>query len=227
VHAAACWVSGLRRFLQPLVVVSRRVDHLRRCFLSFVLLSAEGCGDECLQDPSPYAFDEPGPWGATPAQVFGDVEGPASGTLTWIGPSLEEDLDPALAKTEVSLELTFDTNSVAGIRNGLTCDGELEMDATMTIATADGSLDESIPLVLMAQPGSKHLTAIVDLTSYDFAGTLELTPGWTKHEMLLSLSWDGDGRLMGAMQTGDALDTQALQDPDTKSGVYALISASG
>jgi hypothetical protein len=93
----------------------------------------------------------------------------------------------------------------------------------MTIATADGSLDESIPLVLTAQPGSKHVIAMVDLTDHEFAGTLELTPGWTKHEMLLLLSWDRDGRLTGAMQTGAALDTQAIEDPDTRSGPYAVI----
>jgi hypothetical protein len=178
-----------------------------------------------MKEPSAYAFDEPGPWGDSPAGVFGYTEEPVTGTLQWIGPVTEGELDPALAETAVTLELTLDTSSAAGVRNGLTCEGELEIDATLSIITTDGALDESIPIVLKTGAGSNLVSATVDLTDYDFAGTLELSPAWTNHEMRLSLSWGRDKRMIGVMQTGGALEAQS--DPDANSGFYAVIFASG
>jgi hypothetical protein len=192
--------------------------------LSFVLLFAGGCGDECQQDPTAYAFDERGPWGETPADLFGHTEASMSGRLTWFGPLIEEEIEPDVAETSVTLELTLDPSSATGVRDRLVgaCDGRLEIDATLSIVTDDGALDESIPLVLAAEPGSNHVNARVDLTGYDFVGTLELNPGWVTHELLLGLSWDRHGGMTGVIRTGDALDTQ---DPDVKSGIYAMIVA--
>lgn len=203
------------------------MGHFWRGSLSFVLLFAGACSDECLKDPTPYAFDEPGPWGDTPAEVFGHMEDPVSGTLSWVGPLNEGELEPDLAQTSATFEITLDTNSVAGIQNNPVgaCDGRLEIDATLSIVTADGALDESIPLVLMTGPGSNRVSAIVDLTDYDFAGTLELTPSWTKHEMLLYLFWDLNMEMTGMMTTGNALEGQGPGNPDAKP--YAVIFGNG
>lgn len=192
----------------------------------FLLLFAcsDSDGDECTTKQSgAYAFDEPGPWGETPAEVFGPLEAPLSGTLIWAGPILDGSLDPALAHTEVSLALTLDTESVTGGNDDSTCDGELEIDATITIATADGGLDETFPIVLKAGAGFSHVSAVVDLTGYDFAGSLELSPKWTEHETLLILSWKRDGEFLGAMQTGDPI---GEPNPQAMHGPYAVISAS-
>jgi hypothetical protein len=186
-----------------------------------MLLCSGACDGECKKEPSAYAFDEPGPWDDTPAMVFGYTEDPVIGTLHWIGPVTEGELDPALLETSVTLEITLDTSSAAGVRSSLTCDGELEIDATLSIVTTDGALDETIPIVLTAGAGSSHVSAIVDLTDYDFAGTLELSPAWTHHEMRLLVSWDRDKRMIGVMQTVNVLDAQV--DPDANSGFYAVI----
>lgn len=179
-----------------------------------MLLFASACDDECQQGPTAYAFDEPGPWGETPEEVFGPMETPMTGTLGWVGPFNEGELDAEMAQTAVTLQLTLDKSSAAGLPNRPTgpCDGELTIDATITITTADGELDESIPIVLSTLPGAKHVTASVDLTGYDFAGTHEPEPGWATQEMLLWLSWErGETRLTGAIQASDA-------------GLYATIS---
>jgi hypothetical protein len=206
-------------------VISWGVDRLRTGSLSFVLLLAGACSDECQQESTGYAFDEPAPWGETPAEVFGHVQGPGSGTLTWAGPLIEGEIDPALAETVVTYEVTLDTSSVTGISDRPlgACGGELEIDATLSIVTADGALDESFPVVIVAGQGSNSVSTLVDLTGYEFAGTLELSAGWTKYEMRLGLFWDTH-TMMGVMQTGDALDAQAPQDPDAKRGFYAVLS---
>jgi hypothetical protein len=127
----------------------------------------------------------------------------------------------------VSLELTLDTSSATGVRNNLVgaCDGRFEIDATLAIVTADGALDESMPLVLTTWSGSSRVSAIVDLSDYDFAGTFELAPGWTQHEMRLVLSWDRDMQVLGMLTLGDDDLPQGQEDPEANSGVYALISA--
>jgi hypothetical protein len=190
---------------------------LGRISAVFVLLFAGGCSEECSRDLKAYSFEEPGPWGEAAADVFGHTETVSSGTVMWIGLASEGAIEPDMVETDMTLEVTLDRDSAAGVGDKLgTCDGRFEIDGTLTIVTADGALDESIPIVLVGSGGLNSVSARVDLTGYDFAGTLELGPAWAGSEMQLVLIWDDGGEgLLGMIQS----------NPEGPSDLYAVIKA--
>lgn len=75
--------------------------------------------------------------------------------------------------------------------------------------------------------GSGQVSATVYLRDHDFAGTLELSSGWTTENMGLFLSWNSEKSMIGVMQTNAELEAQMPADPDAKSGIYAVIVANG
>jgi hypothetical protein len=196
---------------------------MKHLCLGFALSAFTACAaadaDTCEELRSTIAYDDPGPWQATPQELTLHVPGSRSGALVWlIG-----------GETTVTVNTTLDTGSATAVdrvlhegdgdydEDRLSCSDSIVMTATLEIVTADGGLQERLTVELEAIEGMGDgvVEGWVDLSHHDFAGPISWQPGDDTSEVFLRLRWLGDeqGTLRGWLVWGrsDAVEIEGSE----------------
>jgi hypothetical protein len=196
--------------------------------LSAVAACTASAEDSCEELRSVIAYDDPGPWRATPEQLTEHVAGPRTGTLLWaIG-----------SETTVTVNTTLDTDSATAVdrirhegdpdEDRLACSDSIVMTATLEIATADGGLQETLRVELEATQGTAGglVDGWIDLSNHDFAGPLSWRPGDDTTEVFLRLRWTEDqrGTLNGWLVWGDSSEVEVKGSKLIGKGVSQVIA---
>lgn len=195
---------------------------LRSSFLTpfaaaLLLCACSTQDDACVEQRSPLAFTEPGPWDLAPAQVYAHVQGSRSGTIQWLGGGELGDINPGEGEATLSLTTTLDPASALRVDNRsppgarLACIDSLELGATVAINSGDGALAEQLELELLAFEGqfAGQIEGMVLLNRSALAGQFSWTPSDAEGELFLRLSWidDADQTVRGWLIWGDTSET--------------------
>lgn len=190
------------------------------------LLALAGCNDggggaRCVETSRTLEVDEETPYGPTAAEVLAAVEGERTGTLTWRGGSEEMEVSPAEGTTEVTVAFTHDPQDdevryVDSVQEGgsgterLACASWLEIDGTLTMRTADGSLDESWGVTTITDGVDETARVSLELTEVGLEGNLSASPTdpeeWAADGLRLSLHLD-------ASETRGDIDAWTASEP--------------
>jgi len=176
--------------------------------------------DACVERRTDLAFNQPSPWGPTPAELSAHVEGPRSGAVQWLGGGDLGELTPASGEAELSITTVLDPASAVGVElehvgpGRLACVDSLELRATVTIQSSDGALAEQLELNLVGVQGEVggQLTGEVALQTP--AGSLSWAPASDDGELFMRLSWidDADHTVRGWLIWADASETSVDGD---------------
>lgn len=202
--------------------------------LGLALMAVIACtgsdADSCEELRSAIAYDEPGPWRATPHELTKHVDGQRAGMLLWaIG-----------GETTVAVNTTLATDSVTAVdrvqhdgdgdhddADRLACSDSIVMTATLEILTADGGLQETLRVELEATQGvgSGVVDGWVDLSDHDFAGPVSWQPD-DSSEIFLRLRWTGDqaGTMYGWLVWGDSSEVEIEGSKIVGEGVSQVIA---
>ena len=186
--------------------------HASRWIVGLALTAGLACvEDTCIEERLPIALSDPGPWGATPAEVFFRAEGERLGTWTWLGGGELLDVSPATGEVAFTAELTFTADQAIAIdptKRGsgrLYCLGAMEVTGNLTIQTDDGAINEMFEVVAVAEEATPDLVSVtVDLGQVDWQGaiTIAASDGQALDESSLQLGvrWDtGSGDIEGEL----------------------------
>lgn len=197
--------------------------------LGGVVLVLGGCSESsklrCDEPPLVLAWDQPGPWDFSAADVFGAIEPTQTGTVLWLDLLQSGELDQSEAETEATLEITVAGDSATAgdlDPDRGACRMRMTTDATLTIFTADGLLDESIPIEIEVDRNGRTVNGLADLTDHGFVGALDLGPKWGGSILTLTVTYTD-----GSLDVGAILGRRRV-DPDLgeivgDNGVFALI----
>lgn len=150
----------------------------------------EAGGDHCDSTPEPIELDAMSPLGFSAADVVALAGGTHTETLAW----LENEVASSSGSepTEVEVRLEFDgearfvdrepkMNDGEDLAEGgpdiayeSTCHDRLELEATLTLRTADGALDETLPVIVWAET-ERLAHADFSLDADALAGSLEVS----------------------------------------------------
>jgi hypothetical protein len=165
--------------VQPSLFSPDRVSQTR-AFTGAVEFGTDG--PEGLQpfDPcnepeiEPVAWDGDSPLGETPAALFGAREGGCTSTLVWDHGEAARAITPSTGSTEVDVALRFDHASARYVRfpNAVIpgCRERLEIDGELAVHTADGALDDTSPVTVVADYSSTFVSRPID----EHGGTLSV-----------------------------------------------------
>lgn len=149
----------------------------------------EAGGDDCARAPSPIELDEVSSLGFSAADLVALAGGTHTETLAWLENELAHSSGEGSTEVEVRLEFAesarfVDRSPKPSEDNGqegdpdigyeYSCNDRLELDATLTLKTADGALDESVPVVVWAE-SERVVHTNFSLDTDEIAGSLEVT----------------------------------------------------
>ena len=181
--------------------------------LSLSMLACVPTPETCEEVRSGIGYDDPSPAGTTPREIMEYTESTRYGTLTWGQGGSIGQLSPSGTETPITVTTTLDTNSAIVIDRvhvgvgRLACVDLLVIQATLTISTADGALQESFGVEFEAKEGV--IGGVVEgksnLSMHQFAGALTWQPSDAAGELFLRTSWTADpvGTLRGWLVWGD------------------------
>jgi len=151
--------------------------------------TGEPAGDTCERTPSPIELGEVSSLGFSAADLIALGEGSHTETLVWLENEIASSSGVGSTEVEVRLELGdsarfVDRSPKPSENNGQeggpdiayesSCNDRLELDATLTLKTADGALDESVPVVVWAE--TERLVHVnFSLDADEVTGSLEVT----------------------------------------------------
>ena len=150
---------------------------------------SEAGGDDCERTPSPIELDEVSSLGFSAADLIALAEGPHTETLAWLENEIASSSGEGSTEVEVRLEFSesarfVDRSPKPSEENGQeggpdigyesSCSDRLELDATLTLKTADGALDETVPVVVWAET-DRLVHANFSLDADELTGSLEVT----------------------------------------------------
>jgi hypothetical protein len=165
----------------------------------------ENAAASCDRTDTDVALDESTPLGFAAADVLAWLEADHATTLTLSGSDTDRNLVVAVTSdgtaTWVDLE---DAPSSGGIEPAIAavCEDSLELGATVSFVTDDGSFAESWPLAL-AVARVDAATARLELDPGDIAGTFtpeaELVDGCDTATLAVDLAFDQAGGVSGSL----------------------------
>jgi hypothetical protein len=198
--------------------------------LSAIVACAAAEAETCEELRSSIAYDDPGPWQATPQQLTMHVPGTRSGALLWV----------IGGETTVVVNTTLDTDSAQAVdrihhegsgdsdADRLSCTDSVVMTATVELVTADGGLQETLTVELEAIQGAGAgvVEGFVDLSDHQFAGPISWRPGDDTSEIFLRLRWVGDpsGTVLGWLVWGNSDAVEIRGDELVGEGVNQVIA---
>lgn len=145
-------------------------------------------GSNCDATRTPIEFDQESSLGFSAADVVALAAGSHSETLAWLQSELVDSSGGEPTEVEVHIEFGDEARFVdlepkSGGDDGLLgeggpgighdCHDRLELEATLSVKTADGALDESVPVVVWAET-ARLAQATFSLDADELAGSLEV-----------------------------------------------------
>lgn len=148
-------------------------------------------GGNCESTPTPVELDETSSLGFSAADVIALAAGTHTETLAWLENESVNSSGGDPTEVEVLIEFGEDARFVdrepkmndggGGLEEGepdiayeSMCHDRLELDATLTLRTADGALDETVPVVVWAET-ERLAHAHFSLDADELAGSLEVS----------------------------------------------------
>lgn len=151
---------------------------------------SEAGGDDCDRTLRPIELDEVSSLGFSAADVIALAEGAHTETLAWLENESAHGSGDEPTQVEVRIEFGGGSRFVdrepkpatggdlgeggPDIAYESVCHDRLELDATLTLRTADGALDESVPVVVWAET-ARLVHAGFSLDADELAGSLEVS----------------------------------------------------
>jgi hypothetical protein len=153
-------------------------------------IGGETDGGECEDTRTPIEVDAVSPLGFSAADVIALAQGTHTETLAWLDNEASQSSGSEPTELEVRIEFEEGARYVDSepkpsgdgtldeggpdIGYESTCNDRLELDATLTLKTADGALDETVPVVVWAET-ARLAHADVSLDADNLTGSLQVS----------------------------------------------------
>jgi hypothetical protein len=210
---------------------------MRLLLLSTALALATACAsateDRCEEHHHELAFDEPGPWGSSPAEVYAHVEAQRTGTVSWLGGGSLGEMTPGEGSAAVTITTTLPMNSAVGVESEhigggrLACIDSMTARAMLTITSDDGALAETVELelVVFAGDGTGEIVGQADLPA-QLGGSLVWAPHSTTGGLFIRASWIDDAAqsVRAWLIWGDASEATVSGGAVTVSGTTRVLA---
>lgn len=176
----------------------------------FALAVLPWCGCKHVCDDTP----------SDAVDFFEPIEGAHPVEIGWAGLVESGVLDESQALTTGTVEVVLDraTAGADDANSSIGCDQRYTIDATLLITSADGLLDESIPIAFAGDPATGGTIGFADLSNYSFSGALDLGPQPPGGRRMLHISFTGD-----SLQTAFLIADDGL-NPDGEDSVGGLVA---